>query len=208
MNVVLFGAPGSGKGTQTPDLVALTGAKVISLGDMLRAEVKAGSDLGKEVQGYMDKGLLAPDELVSRVIEENITDGFILDGFPRNVAQAKTLDEVLSKKSLSLDKCIYFSVDEKTVIERLSKRRICKKCGKLYHLVNMPSKKEGICDVCGAELYQRKDDNIDVIKKLWEVFLQEGTKEVYYYKEQEKLLTVDARDDKDIVFERIKAQLQ
>jgi adenylate kinase len=207
MNVVLFGAPGSGKGTQTPDLVALTGAKVISLGDMLRAEVKAGSDLGKEVQGYMDKGLLAPDELVSRVIEENITDGFILDGFPRNVAQAKTLDEVLSKKSLSLDKCIYFSVDEKTVVERLSKRRICKKCGKLYHLVNMPSKVEGVCDVCGADLYQRKDDNPEVIKKRWEVFLQEGSKVVDYYKEQGKLLSVDARDDKDIVFERIKAQL-
>lgn len=207
MNVVLFGAPGSGKGTQTPDLVALTGAKVISLGDMLRAEVKAGSDLGKEVQGYMDKGLLAPDELVSRVIEENITDGFILDGFPRNVAQAKTLDDILQKKGLALDKCLYFSVDEKTVVERLSKRRICRQCGKLYHLVNMPSKKEGICDVCGGELYQRKDDNAEVIKKRWEVFLQEGSKVVDYYKQQDKLLSVDARDHKDVVLERIKAQL-
>ena len=207
MNVVLFGAPGSGKGTQAPDLAALINAKTISLGDMLRDEVKADSDLGKEVKGYMEKGLLAPDELVSRVIEENITDGFILDGFPRNVAQAKTLDDILQKKGLALDKCLYFSVDEKTVVERLSKRRICRQCGKLYHLVNMPSKKEGICDVCGGELYQRKDDNAEVIKKRWEVFLQEGSKVVDYYKQQDKLLSVDARDHKDVVLERIKAQL-
>ncbi len=207
MNVVLFGAPGSGKGTQAPDLAALTNAKTISLGDMLRAEVKADSDLGKEVKGYMEKGLLAPDELVSRVIEENIADGFILDGYPRNLLQARTLDEILAKKGLSLDKCLYFSVDERTVVERLSKRRVCKQCGKLYHLVNMPSKIEGVCDVCKGELYQRKDDNAEVIKKRWEVFLQEGSKVVDYYKEQNKLLSVDARDDKDVVLERIKAQL-
>ena len=208
MNVVLFGAPGSGKGTQAPDLATLINAKTISLGDMLRDEVKADSDLGKEVKSYMEKGLLVPDELVSKVIEENIgSESFILDGFPRNVTQAKTLDEILQKKGVSLDKCIYFSVDEKTVVERLSKRRICKQCGKLYHLVNMPSKKEGICDVCGAELYQRKDDNPDVIKKRWEVFLKEGSKVVDYYKQQDKLLSVDARDHKDVVLERIKAQL-
>lgn len=209
MKIILFGAPGSGKGTQAPLLAELFNAKIISLGDILREEVKRDSDLGREVKGYMDKGVLVPDEVVAKVIQENVDKiSFILDGYPRNLAQAKNLEGVLQKKNQEIGAFIYFEVDEDTVIGRLSKRRVCKKCGALYHLVNMPSKKEGVCDACGGPLYQRKDDNPDVIKKRLEVFLKESKSVVDFYKERNKLITVDARKDKDDVFKQIKEKLK
>ncbi|UCG35124.1 MAG: adenylate kinase [Candidatus Omnitrophota bacterium] len=209
MKVILFGAPGSGKGTQAPLLSKHLNVATISLGDILREEVKRDSELGREVKGYMEKGALVPDGVVARVIEENVDkEGFILDGYPRNLAQAKNLEEVLQKKGQGIDAFIYFEVDEDTVINRLSKRIVCKKCGALYHLVNMPPAHEGVCDVCQGSLYQRKDDNPTVIKKRLEVFMQESRNVVDFYRDCGKLITVDARKEKDDVFAQIKEKLK
>ncbi|MCP4652457.1 MAG: adenylate kinase [Candidatus Omnitrophica bacterium] len=207
--VILFGAPGSGKGTQSGSLSEFLRVNVISLGDILRKEVKDGTALGGEVKGFMEKGLLVSDELVGRVIEANLNpNGFVLDGYPRNVAQAENLEAILKTNNCDIDAFIYFDVDESTVIERLSKRRICKQCGALYHLKNMPPQKCGVCDKCAGELYQRKDDNPETIKKRWEVFLEENQGLVDFYTSRNKLIKVDARGQKDDVFERIKPKLQ
>ena len=207
-NIVLFGAPGSGKGTQAPDLAKKFDVAVVSLGDILRKEVKEGSSLGLEVKGYMEKGLLVPDELVARVIENNLSDkGFILDGYPRNLAQAQKLDAILAAKKCTIDAFIYFEIDEATMVARLSNRRVCKKCNALYHLVNMPPKKDGRCDKCGAELYQRKDDNAETIKKRGEVFAKEAQAILSFYAKKKKLITIDARGNKEQVFDRIKKAL-
>jgi len=194
MNLILFGAPGSGKGTQAQVLSEKLHLEKISLGDIFREEVKNNSSLGKEVKQYMEKGLLVPDDLVSRIIEVHVNNkNFILDGYPRNINQVKTLEEILKRKNQAIDWFIYLEVDDKTIIERLSQRRICKKCGANYHLKNMPPHKSNICDKCGSELIQRKDDFPDVIKKRCEVFLKETKGILKYYKEREKLITVDAR---------------
>ncbi|MFA6281345.1 MAG: adenylate kinase [Candidatus Omnitrophota bacterium] len=208
MKIILFGAPGSGKGTQATVLSENFKLRRISLGDIFREEVKKDSKLGKEVKNYMEKGLLVPDELVSRVVEESVNeDNFLLDGYPRNINQAKTLDGILKKQGKDIDVFINLEVDEKTIIERLSKRLVCNKCGANYHLVNMPPKKDNVCDKCGSELMQRKDDTPTVIKKRWEVFLKENKSLIDFYDKKKKLLTVDARGNKDEVFARIKTKL-
>ena len=208
MKIILFGAPGSGKGTQATVLSENFKLRRISLGDIFREEVKKDSKLGKEVKNYMEKGLLVPDELVSRVVEESVNeDNFLLDGYPRNINQAKTLDGILKKQGKDIDVFINLEVDEKTIIERLSKRLVCNKCGANYHVVNMPPKKDNVCDKCGSELMQRKDDTPTVIKKRWEVFLKENKSLIDFYDKKKKLLTVDARGNKDEVFARIKTKL-
>jgi adenylate kinase len=205
MNLILFGAPGSGKGTQAQVLSEKLRLEKISLGDIFREEVKNGSSLGKEVRQYMEKGLLVPDDLVSRVIEAHINHkDFVLDGYPRNVSQANTLEEILKKKKLDIDWFIYLEVDDKTITERLSQRRICKKCGANYHLKNMPPRKANVCDKCNSALTQRKDDMPLVIKKRCDVFLKETKEVLDFYKNKKKLITIDARADKDEVFARIK----
>jgi len=208
VKIILFGAPGSGKGTQAIVLSENYKLKRISLGDIFREEVKKDSPLGKEVKNYMEKGLLVPDTLVSKVVEENLNEeNFILDGYPRNLNQAKTLDAILEKKGANIDAFIYLEVDEPTILERLTKRLVCKKCGANYHLINMPPKKTGLCDKCSSELIQRKDDTPEVIKKRWEVFLNENKSLLEYYKKKKKLVAIDARGDKDIVLARIKDKL-
>ncbi|MEI8350356.1 MAG: adenylate kinase [Candidatus Omnitrophota bacterium] len=208
MKIILFGAPGSGKGTQAVVMSDYWHLKKISLGDILREEVKQDSNLGKEVKQYMEKGLLVPDELVSRLIEEHITsDAFILDGYPRNLHQATVLEGIFKKKGITVDAFIYLEVDEKAIVDRLSQRRVCKNCGTNYHLKNMPSKKDGICDACGHELIQRKDDTSAVIKKRWEVFITESKSILDFYKAQDKLVAVDGRGNKDEVFARVKNKL-
>jgi len=205
MRVILYGAPGSGKGTQAVMLAEDLNLRKISLGDILRQEVKRESPLGQEVKSFMEKGLLVPDGLVSRVIEENIDgQGFLLDGYPRNLSQAQKLEEILQKKNTDIDAFVYLFVDEGTIVDRLTKRRICPKCGANYHLANMPPKKDGICDNCGTDLVQRKDDTVDVIKKRWEVFSQASEELLNFYKQRDKLIEVDARGDKDDIFEKIK----
>ncbi|MFH1875474.1 MAG: adenylate kinase [Candidatus Omnitrophota bacterium] len=204
MKIVLFGAPGSGKGTQAVVLSAHYNVRTISLGDILRQEVKSGSSVGQQVKSYMERGLLVSDELVSRVIEENVdNEGFILDGYPRNLAQAKVLDSIFKKKKIEYDAFIYLEVDEKTLINRLSKRLVCKKCGANYHIENMPPKSTGICDLCGDELIQRKDDTPEVIRKRLEVFVGQSQAILDFYKSQGKFIEVNASAEKDEVFARI-----
>lgn len=209
MKVILFGAPGSGKGTQAVMLSEYLGVKKISLGDILREEVKKDSELGKEVKNYMESGALVPDEVVAKVIEENIKlEGFVLDGYPRNLSQVQKLDEILKKSNNDIDIFIYLDVNEQTIIDRLSKRRICKACGVNYHLVNMAPKQNGICDKCRGELIQRKDDNPEVIKKRWEVFSSESQKILNFYRNREKLIIVEGRGDRFQIFEGIKKALK
>lgn len=209
MRIILFGSPGSGKGTQAVILSERLNLKRISLGDILREEVKKDSSIGREVKNYMEKGLLVPDEVVSRVIEENIdSKNFILDGYPRNLNQAENLDKILNKKGQKIDYFINLNVDEKTIVDRLSKRRVCKKCGANYHVDNLPPKKEGVCDLCKGELMQRKDDNPEVIKKRWEVFLKESQQVLDFYEEKGKFLKIDARGDKEEIFEVIKENIK
>ncbi|HIE36426.1 MAG TPA: adenylate kinase [Candidatus Omnitrophica bacterium] len=208
MRIVLFGAPGSGKGTQAQLLSEHLNIKRISLGDLLREEVKNDTELGKKVREYMEKGLLVSDDIVVSVIEKNIDDeGFIVDGFPRNINQAFLLEEILKKKNNELDVFIYLDVDENTIVERLSKRRVCKKCGALYHLVNLPPKIDGRCDLCGGDLIQREDDRPQLIKKRWEVFEEESSKLIGFYSQRDKLIRIDARGKKEEVFNQIKEKL-
>jgi len=208
MKIVLFGAPGSGKGTQAVMLSEHLGVKKISLGDILREEVKKDSQIGKEVKNYMESGALVPDEVVASVIEESIKlEGFVLDGYPRNLGQAEKLEEILKKGNNDIDLFIYLDVDEQIISDRLSKRRICKACGTNYHLVNMAPKQDGVCDKCSGELIQRKDDNPEVIKKRWEVFSSESQKILDFYRNREKLIAVEGRGDRFQIFERIKEAL-
>ena len=208
MRVILFGSPGSGKGTQAMLLADFLGVRKISLGDILRGEVKKNSSLGQEVESYMERGALVPDELVSRVIEENVNNSdFLLDGYPRNLDQAKKLDEILTRKNSDIDRVVYLDIDEQTIVDRLSKRRVCKSCGANYHLVSLPSKKDGICDKCGSQLTQRKDDDPQVIKKRWSVFTDEANKILEFYQDKNKLVKVDGRGDIKEIFERVKQEL-
>lgn len=209
MKVILVGAPGSGKGTQAIMLRDLFNLKRISLGDIFREEVKKNTDLGNQVKGFMEKGLLVPDKVVFKVIEKCLNeDDFILDGYPRNLNQAKELEKILSLKNKEIDACIYLDVDEQTIVDRLSKRRVCRKCGANYHLENMPPKEDNICDLCQGELFQREDDRSQVIKKRWEVFIQETQKLLDFYAEKGRLLKVDAQGGKEEVLERIKSKWQ
>ncbi len=174
-NFIFIGAPGAGKGTQAAMVKQDLHLAHISTGDMLRAAVKAGTELGKEAKAYMDAGELVPDELIiamvkERLQEEDAQNGFILDGFPRTVAQAEALQQMLEEQGLKLTAAVSFEVPEEVVIERLSGRRVCKQCGAIYHIKNNPPKQEGICDKCGGELIQRDDDKPEAIKRRLESF--------------------------------------
>ncbi len=208
MRLALYGAPGSGKGVQAELLCREYNLALVSLGNILREEVSKDTDLGKRVNAYMEKGLLIPDGLATQVLEYHLNEErFVLDGFPRNLKQAEALEEMLKKKNLSLDAFIYLEIDEATLLERLSKRRVCRKCQATYHLMNMPPRREGICNFCGDILLQREDDRPEVIKKRLEVFLAESGKVLDFYRQRNKLITIDGRKDKDIVFLKIKLNL-
>jgi adenylate kinase len=209
MRLILFGAPGSGKGTQADMLASQFNLEKISLGDILRKEVGKGSSLGVEVKQYMDKGELVADDTVRGVIAANLTDdNFILDGYPRNRKQAETLEGILEEKNCSIDAFIYLDVSQATIVDRLSKRRVCPKCGTIYHLDSMPPKEDNLCDQCGAGLGQRDDDNPETIKKRWNVFL-ENSKEIFdFYKQKGLFVSVDGGKPKEEVLEEIRDKLQ
>lgn len=208
MKLVLFGAPGSGKGTQAVVLCKEFSLVKISLGDILRQEVKNNTDLGKEVNSYMVKGALVPDELVTKVIEASIPqDNFLLEGYPRNFKQAQTLDKILKSKKIDIDAFIYLDIDEATIINRLSKRRVCSKCGANYHLENIKPKKEGICDCCNSPLTQRKDDTLEVIKNRWQVYIQESEPILDFYNNKNKVIKVDSRKSVEEVLKEIKKKM-
>ena len=204
MKLILLGAPGSGKGTQAGILTKNLNLRQISLGDILRQEVKKESELGKKVKAYMEQGVLVPDDIVGAVIEQNIADeGFVLDGYPRNIAQAENLQKIFDSKNIQLTAVVYLDVTTDTVIKRLSGRRVCKRCGGNFHVINMPPKTEGICDNCNSPLTQRKDDNTEVIARRLEVFEAESAPLKDYYQGKGNLLVVDANKDAQDVFKDI-----
>jgi len=208
MRIILLGPPGAGKGTQSKDLAQRLDLSHISTGDILRQNVKAGTELGKEAKGYMDKGLLVPDALVASMLKDrfeqpDIKKGFILDGYPRALTQAKTLDEILNDKKIGIDLVVYLDTSDEVIIQRLTGRLVCSACGANYHKTNMPPKKEGICDACGAKLYQRTDDNEETVKKRIEVYKNEVASLIKYYQDKGKLHKLSADGSAGLVLERI-----
>jgi adenylate kinase len=208
MYLVLLGPPGAGKGTQAKRLADKLNLPHISTGDILRQNVKAGTPLGKEAKGIMDKGLLVPDDLVASMLDQrfnnqDIKKGFILDGYPRTLSQAKTLDEILAGKELAVDLVVYLNTSDEIIIKRLTGRLVCSKCGANFHALNMPPKVKGLCDNCQGELYQRSDDNEITVRKRLEVYKNEVSSLIKYYEQQNKLHSLNADLDAQEVLEQI-----
>ncbi len=207
MNLILLGPPGAGKGTQAKLLSDRLNLKHISTGDVLREELKSDSDLGKQAKKFIESGELVPDSLVNKLIEKKILErgkkGFILDGFPRNLAQAQSLDNVLKNSKLTIDLAAYLEASEPIIIQRLSGRRVCKKCFANFHVKNVPPKKDNVCDYCGSELYQRPDDNEETVKNRLKVYLDSTASLIDYYKKQNLLLKVNADLDGESVFQAL-----
>jgi adenylate kinase len=196
MNIVFFGPPGAGKGTQAKILIERYGIPQISTGDMLREHRAKGTELGKKAQEYMDKGQLVPDEIILGMVKERLSQpdcqkGFILDGFPRTVAQAEALDKLLSEMGKKLDFALALIVPDELLVERLTGRRTCKNCGMMYHIKYKPPKVEGKCDVCGGELYQRPDDNEETVRNRLKVYHEQTAPLIEYYKNKGILREID-----------------
>lgn len=212
MRLILLGPPGAGKGTQAAGIVEKYNIPHISTGDIFRYNIKQGTELGKKAKGYMDQGLLVPDEVVVEIVEDRIKkedckDGFLLDGFPRTVVQAEALDKVLANMNIDLNKVVNISVDKSILVERAVGRRICRECGATFHIKYNPSAKGELCDQCGGNLYQRDDDNEETVTRRIEVYLKETTPLTEYYNRQDKLVTIDGDRKIDEVFEDIVTSL-
>jgi len=198
--IILLGPPGAGKGTQAKRIVEKTGLLHLSTGDILRDEVARGTELGKQAKAYMDRGDLVPDELIIGMIRGRIenADGFILDGFPRTVAQAEALERITP-----VDVVIDIELERDEVIRRLSSRRVCRNCGKIYNLISNPPKLDGKCDACGGELYQRDDDRPEVIENRYDVYTSSTAPLIEFYRSRGLLVEVDGKADPDAIFARI-----
>ena len=208
MKIIMLGAPGAGKGTQAKKIAEKYQIPHISTGDIFRANIKNGTELGKKAKTYMDQGLLVPDELVcdlvvDRVKQEDCKNGYILDGFPRTIPQAESLDEALGQMGESLDYAINVDVPDEHIVNRMSGRRACVGCGATYHIVYAPTKKEGVCDVCGAELILRDDDKPETVQKRLSVYHEQTQPLTDYYKGKGILKDVDGTKDMDVVFQAI-----
>ena len=195
MRVVFLGPPGAGKGTQARDLAQEWGVLHLATGDMLREAVAAGSPLGREAKDYMDRGALVPDDVIIRMMGERLgradaRRGFILDGFPRTIAQAEALGKLLKDLGLTLDTVVYFDVSEPELLRRLTGRRVCRTCGHTYHLVSNPPKRPGVCDACGGELYQREDDSEATVRNRLDVYRRQTSPLLDYYRQRQMLTTV------------------
>lgn len=212
MRAVLLGPPGAGKGTQAVRLVEKYGVPQISTGDIFRANIKAGTDLGKKAQEYTNSGRLVPDELVvdlvaDRLQQEDCANGYLLDGFPRTIAQAEAFDRFLEEHGQKLDAVINFEVGYETLMKRLTGRRLCRECGASYHVVFTPPAKEGVCDRCGGELEQRKDDTRETAEKRIEIYEDSTAPLIEYYTKAGALKNFDAEKDPEAVFADIVAEI-
>jgi len=213
VRLILLGAPGAGKGTQAKKLIEKYGIPQISTGDILRKAVADGTPLGKEAKSYMDKGELVPDSVVIGLVKERLAQddckkGYILDGFPRNTAQAEALDKVLNDMGMPLDSALSVDVPKDDLMKRLTGRRTCRKCQQMYNIYFSTSNKEGICDKCGGELYQRDDDREDTIKKRLDVYEAQTAPLIDYYSKKGILKTVQGIGSIDEIFNKVCAVLR
>lgn len=195
MKIVLLGGPGVGKGTQAQKLSEKYNVPHIATGDILRQAIKDGTEMGLMAKSYMDKGLLVPDDVVVGIIEDRMAEpdaktGFILDGFPRTVPQAQALDDLMAGMDILLDAVVYIKASVDIVVQRLSGRRTCRNCQAVYHIVHSPPEKEGICDRCGDRLYQRDDDKEETIRKRLQVYEEQTSPLLDYYRDSGKILEV------------------
>ena len=212
MRIILLGPPGAGKGTQAAGIVEKYNIPHISTGDIFRKNIKEGTDLGKKAKEYIDQGLLVPDELAVGLVTDRITqadceNGFMLDGFPRNVSQAEQLDAFLKENNIELSNVINIEVDKNILVSRAVGRRICKSCGATYHVEFNPPKIEGVCNVCQGELYQRADDNEETVSKRIQVYLDETRPLADYYAKVGILSNINGQQSIDEVFGDIVAAL-
>ena len=213
MRLVLVGPPGAGKGTQAAFVASAESIPKISTGDIFRANVSEGTDLGIEAKKYMDAGDLVPDEVTiamvsSRLQEDDAAVGFLLDGFPRNVPQAETLKKMLAEWDARLDIVLELVVDDDEVVRRLSGRRTCRKCGRIWHVVFDPPARQGICDDCGGELFQRDDDQEETIRHRLDVYQQQTRPLIAYYADEGTLLGIDATGPVEEITDRAMSALR
>ncbi|MBR4471084.1 MAG: adenylate kinase [Erysipelotrichaceae bacterium] len=213
MNLLIIGAPGAGKGTMSELILNNYHLVHVSTGDMLRAAVKAGTPVGLKAQEYMNKGALVPDEvihdiIVERLSQDDIEAGFLFDGYPRTKAQAEDLDLILKELNKKIDCVINMNIDDEVLIKRITGRRLCPVCGEIFNIYFKAPEKEGICDKCGAELIQRKDDNLDSLKVRLEEYHKNTQAVIEYYEKAGIVKDVNADQSREEVFNEIKAVLE
>ena len=208
MKIIMLGAPGAGKGTQAKKIADKYQIPHISTGDIFRANIKEGTELGKKAKSYMDQGLLVPDELTLELIMDRFqnpdcANGYVLDGFPRTIPQAEALTAALEKNGETIDYAINVEVPDENIVARMSGRRACLACGATYHVVYAPTKEEGICDRCGEKMVLRDDDKPETVKKRLDVYHSQTQPLIDYYTKQGKLVEVDGTQNVDAVFDAI-----
>ena len=209
MRLAFLGPPGAGKGTQARDLSREWGVPHLATGDMLREALAARTALGLEAKRFMDQGALVPDEVIIGLMRERLAKpdaakGFIVDGFPRTIAQAEALARLLKDAGQALDAVIFFDVSEEELLRRLTGRRVCRQCQTTYHLVSAPAQKPGVCDRCGGELYQREDDRAETVRRRLEVFARQTTPLLDYYRQRNLLTTVAGEGPIDSIRQAIR----
>ena len=212
MKLIIMGPPGAGKGTQAALIKEEFKLAHISTGDMFRAAIKNSTPLGLEAKKFIDQGNLVPDSVTIGLVKERLQEadckeGFMLDGFPRTIAQAEALDEILKELNMKLDAVLNIAVDSEVLVDRIVGRRVCKQCGAGYHVTNLKPKKEGICDVCGSELTQRKDDTKETVVTRLEVYTNQTKPLLDYYNKQDLVKEVNGLGDIDVIFGEIKKVL-
>ena len=209
MKIIMLGAPGAGKGSQASRIANEYHLPHISTGDIFRANLKEETELGKQAKSFMDKGELVPDDitiamLLNRIHEEDCKNGYILDGFPRTIPQAEALTEALAKEGEKIDLALDVEAPDDLIIKRMGGRRTCPNCSAIYHIETLKPKKEGICDLCGSELMQRKDDNEETVKNRLKIYHEMTEPLISYYKKENVLEEIDGTENLDKVFETVK----
>ena len=206
MNILIMGGPGAGKGTMSAKIVEKFNTLHISTGDIFRSEVGNQTELGKKAKEYMDQGLLVPDEVTNPMVKsylekQDTSKGYLLDGYPRTLAQAEVFDELVKGTDLEIDVVLTLDIPFDVLAERITGRRICKNCGEIYHIKNHPSKTDGVCDKCGSELYQRKDDTVESLKVRLEEYSKNAGPILEFYKD--KVITINANQEQEKVWNDI-----